>query len=195
LSPLTSDRLALQGDIMEQTATGILNRAIRVARLDPAVYREIARDGGATMEAAIVVAVVAVASGIGALTDSFGVVVLAIVGAFLGWVVFSAMTYFFGKNIFGTPTTQVDVETLMRTQGYARVPGILAFFGFIPVLGWIAALVGGIWSLVTAIVAIRETLLISTGRTIIVGIIAAIASFIILFILGLVFDVNYTTIV
>jgi len=195
LSPLTSDRLALQGDIMEQTATGILNRAIRVARLDPAVYREIARDGGATMEAAIVVAVVAVASGIGALTDSFGVVVLAIVGAFLGWVVFSAMTYFFGKNIFGTPTTQVDVETLMRTQGYARVPGILAFFGFIPVLGWIAALVGGIWSLVTAIVAIRETLLISTGRAIIVGIIAAIASFIILFILGLVFDVNYTTIV
>ena len=180
---------------MEQKASGILNRALRVAKLDLPVFREIAGDANATMEAAIVVAVVAVASGIGALTESFGVVVLAIVGAFLGWVVFSAMTYFFGKNIFGTPTTQVSVESLMRTQGYARAPGILAFFGFIPVLGWIAAIVGGIWALVTAIVAIRETLVISTGRAITVGIVAAIASAIVLFILGLIFGVEYTTII
>ncbi len=180
---------------MEQNAAGILNRALRVAKLDPAVYHEIARDRGATVEAAIVVAVVAVASGIGALTDSFGVVALAIIGAFIGWVVFSAMTYFFGTNIFGSPTAQVDVKTLMRTQGYARGPGVLAFFGFIPVLGWIAAFVGGVWSLVTAIVAIRETLQIGTGRAILVGIIAAIASGIVLFILSLVFGVDYTTIV
>jgi hypothetical protein len=83
----------------------------------------------------------------------------------------------------------------MRTQGYARVPGILAFFGFIPVLGWIVAIVGSIWALVTAIVAIRETLVISTGRAIIVGIIAAIASGIVLFILALIFGVDSTTIV
>ncbi|MGI8963705.1 MAG: YIP1 family protein [Thermomicrobiales bacterium] len=179
---------------MQQSANGILNRAIRVAKLDLPVYREIAQDSRATTEAAIVVAVVAVASGIGALTESFGVVVVAIVGAFLGWIVFSAMTYFFGKNIFGTPTTQVDIESLMRTQGYARVPGILAFFGFIPVLGWIVAIVGSIWALVTAIVAIRETLVISTGRAIIVGIIAAIASGIVLFILALIFGVDSATI-
>ncbi len=176
---------------MDQMVNVILNRAIRVAKLDLPVYREIARDANATKEAAVMVAVVALASGIGALSDSFGRVVLAVVVAFIGWVIFAAMTYFFGKNIFGLPTTQVDVESLLRTQGYAQAPGVLAFFGFIPILGWAVALVGAIWGLVTAIVAIRETLVIGTGRAIIVGIIAAIASGIVGGVLGLLFGVGW----
>ena len=44
-------------------------------------------------------------------------------------------------------------ESLLRTQGYARAPGVLSFFGFIPILGWLVAAVGGIWALVTAIVS------------------------------------------
>ncbi len=176
---------------MDQMVNVILNRAIRVAKLDLPVYREIARDANATKEAAVMVAVVALASGIGALSDSFGRVVLAVIVAFIGWVIFAAMTYFFGKNIFGLPTTQVDVESLLRTQGYAQAPGVLAFFGFIPILGWAVALVGAIWGLVTAIVAIRETLVIGTGRAIIVGIIAAIASGIVGGVLGLLFGVGW----
>lgn len=176
---------------MVPMVNGILNRAIRVAKLDLPVYREIAHAANATKEAAVVVAVVALASGIGALTDSFSRVVVAVLGAFIGWVVFAAMTYFFGKNIFGTPSTQVDVESLLRTQGYAQAPGVLAFFGFIPVLGWIIALIGGIWGIVTAVVAIRETLVISTGRAIVVGIIAAIASAIVVGIIGLIFGIGW----
>jgi len=176
---------------MDQMAGVILNRVIRVAKLDLPVYREIARDANATKEAAVVVAAVALASGIGALSDSFGRVILAVVVAFIGWVIFAAMTYFFGKNIFGTHSTQVNVESLLRTQGYAQAPGVLAFFGFIPVLGWIAALVGGIWALITAIVAIRETLVIGTGRAIIVGIVAAIASGIVSAILSLIFGIGW----
>jgi hypothetical protein len=177
---------------MDQMVNVILNRAMRVAKLDLPVYREIARDRNATTQAAVVVAVVALASGIGALTDSFGRVVIAVLGAFIGWVVFAAMTYFFGKNIFGSPNTQVDVESLLRTQGYAQVPGVLAFFGFIPVLGWIPAVIGWVWSLVTAIVAIRETLVIGTGRAIIVAIVAGIASALIVGILGLIFVGNWS---
>lgn len=171
---------------MEQTANAIIDRAVRVAKLDLPVFRAIARDPNATREAAVVVAVVAIASGIGALFDSLGAVILSIVAAFLGWFIFSAMTYFFGRNIFGTPTTQVNVESLLRTQGYARAPGVLAVFGFIPILGWLVAAVGSIWALVTAIVAIRETLAISTGR----AIVAAIASWIVAVILAIVFNVN-----
>jgi hypothetical protein len=175
---------------MEQTANAILDRAIRVAKLDLPVFRAIARDSNATREAAVVVAVVAIASGIGALFDSLGAVVLSIVAAFLGWFIFSAMTYFFGKNIFGTPTTQVNVESLLRTQGYARAPGALAIFGFVPILGWLVAAVGSIWALVTAIVAIRETLAISTGRAIIVAIVAAISSWIVTLILAIIFNID-----
>jgi hypothetical protein len=177
---------------MEQTANSIMNRALQVARLDLPAYREIARDVAATKEAAIVVAVVALASGIGSLTDSFGEVVLAILGAFVWWAVFSAMTYFFGKNIFGSPSTQVDVQSLMRSQGYAQAPRVLAFFGFIPVLGWIVAAIGMLWGIVTAVVAIRETLVISTMRAVIVAIVAAIASGLIVGILGLIFVGNWS---
>jgi len=176
---------------MDQMVNRILSRALRVAKLDLPVYREIARDRSATTEAAVVVAVVALASGIGALTDSFGRVVVAIIGAFIWWVIFAAMTYFFGKNVFGSPNTQVDLESLLRTQGYARAPGVLAFFGFIPVLGWIAAFIGAVWSIITAVVAIRETLVIGTGRAIIVGIVAAIASGLIVGIIGLIFVGNW----
>jgi hypothetical protein len=165
----------------------IINRAIRVAKLDLPTYRQIGRDPSALPEAAIIVGLVALASGIGALTDSFGRVVISIVGAFVWWGVFSAMTYFFGKNIFGTAHSQINVQSLMRTQGYARVPGLLAFFGFIPIVGWMLAVIAWFWGLVTAIVAIRETLIISTGRAIFVGLIALFASAIIVGILGLIF--------
>lgn len=176
---------------MDQMANGILSRAVRVAKLDLPVYREIARDRNATTQAAVVVAVVALAAGIGALTDSFGRVVIAILGAFIWWVVFAAMTYFFGKNVFGSPNTMVDVQSLLRTQGYAQAPRVLAFFGFIPVLGWIAAVVGSILSIITAVVAIRETLVIGTARAVIVGIVAGIASSLIVGILGLIVVGNW----
>jgi hypothetical protein len=169
----------------------ILDRANWVIRLDHTVYREIANDPAATVEAAVVVAAVALASGLGAATDSFGRAILAILGAFISWAIFSFFTYFFGKNIFGTPTTQANTETLLRTQGYARAPGVLAVFGIIPILGWIVAFVAWIISLITAIYAIRETLGISTGRAIIIGIIAAITSAIALGILGLIFGVGW----
>ncbi len=176
---------------MDQMVNGILKRAIRVVKLEQPVYREIARDANATKEAAVVVAVVALASGIGALSDSVGAVIVAVLAAFIGWVVFAAMTYFFGKNIFGAPNTQVDVESLLRTQGYAQAPGVLAFFGFIPVLGWIAAFIGGVWAIITAVVAIRETLVIGTGRAILVGIVAAIASGLVVGTIGLIFGIGW----
>jgi hypothetical protein len=175
---------------MEQTANAILDRAIRVAKLDLPVFRAIARDPNATREAAVVVAVVAIATGIGALFDSLGAVVLSIVAAFLGWFIFSAMTYFFGKNVFGTPTTQVNVESLLRTQGYALAPRVLSIVGFVPILGWAVAAVGWFWALVTAVVAIRETLAISTGRAVIVGVVALIATWIVGIILAIVFNVD-----
>ncbi len=53
---------------------------------------------------------------------------------------------------------------------------MLALFGIIPLFGWMLVLVGGLWSFVTAIVAIRETLRLSTMRALLIAIIAAIAT-------------------
>lgn len=175
---------------MEQTINLTIERAIRVAKLDLPVFRTIARDPQATRQAALVVAAVAVASGIGSLGDSGGAIIAAIVGAFLGWFIFGAMTWFFGRNVFGTPVTEVNVESLLRTLGYARAPGILAVFGFIPVFGWAVVGASAVWALVTAIVAIRETLALSTSRAIMIAIAAAIVSGVVRILIGIIFDVG-----
>ena len=169
----------------------ILDRVGRVFRRDASVYREIARDPGALREAAIVVAIVAIFSGIGAVSDSPKRVIVALIGAFLSWLVFSAMTYFFGKNIFGTPTTQTSTEALLRTQGYAQAPNLIAILGFIPLIGWIFVFIGWIIGIIAAVQAIRETLSLSTGRAILIAILAAITSGIVLAILGTIFGIGW----
>ena len=169
----------------------IINRAINVCKLDLPTYRQIARDPAATQEAAIVVGTVALASGIGAITDSLGAVMVSIIGALVWWLVFSGITYFFGKNMFGTPSNQITAQSLMRTIGYARAPQLLFFFGFIPLIGWAIAALGWCLAIVTSIVAIRETLVIGTGKAALLALLSLIPSFLIVGILGLVFAGNW----
>ncbi len=180
----------MEGTSVERTINLTVERAVRIARLDLPVYRTIAFDSGATQQAALVVAAVAIASGIGAIGDSLGAVITAIIGAFLGWFIFSMMTWFFGRNVFGTPVTQVNMESLLRTQGYARAPGVLAILGFLPVFGWMFVLASSVWALVTAIVAIRETLMLSTSRAIMIGVAAGVTAAIIRILIGIIFNVD-----
>ena len=175
---------------MNQSMTDvIIERARRVMQLDTPVYGTIARDPNATQQAAIVVGVVAIAGAIGGANEGAGGMFVGLIGAFVGWLVFAGMAWFFGTNIFGTPTTVTNWESLLRTLGYAQAPNILAIVGFIPILGGFIAFIGAIWAIITGVLAIRETLGFSTGRAIITGLIAAIATAIVGAILGLIFGV------
>ncbi len=173
----------------QRSANSIVERAIRVIKLEPRVFDIIARDPNATQQAAIVVGVVALAGAVGGAAQGIAGILVGLILAILGWLIFAGMAWFFGTNIFGTPTTVTNWESLLRTLGYAQAPGVLAIFGFIPVFGWIAALIGSIWSIVTAVVAIRETLDFSTWRAVITPIVAWIATGIVAVILGLLFGV------
>lgn len=169
----------------------IVERAKRVMQLDRVIYRTIARDPNATRQAAIVVGAVAVASAIGGADEGLGGIIVGIIGALLSWLIYTGLAWFFGTNIFGTPTTATNWESLLRTLGYAQAPNVLAVLGFIPLLGWIATVVGSVWALVTAIVAIRETLGFSTGRAILTAIIAGIATALVTGILGIAFGFGF----
>lgn len=145
----------------------------------------------ATRQSAIVVGVVAIAGAIGGAGNGFGGIVAGLLAAFIGWLIFAGLTYFFGTQLFGTPTTSTTFEAVLRTLGYARVPGVLSVVGFIPVIGWIVAFIGSIWALVTAVIAIRQSLNVSTGRAIITAIIAGIASALVIGIVGLIFGIGF----
>lgn len=179
------------GSVAQQTGNVIVDRCIGVVQLDVPTYEAIEHDPAATQQAAIVVAVVALAGAIGGVDEGFGGLIVGIIGAFIGWFIFAGLTYFVGTNLFGTPTTNTTFEAVLRTMGYAQVPNILGIFGFIPVLGWLAALVGSVWAIVTAIIAIRQSLNISTGRAVVTAVVAWLALVIVMTILAIIFGVTF----
>jgi hypothetical protein len=162
----------------------MLDRVIGVLKLDVNTYEEIEADENATTEAAIVVSVVAIVGGLigggisAALGGSFlGSFLTTLLNAYIGWVVWAAVTYFVGTNFFGGQATMGE---MLRVIGYAQAPGILRI---IPVCG---SFVGWIWSIATGFVAVRQGLDLDNGKAILTIVIGWVAVFIVSVIIGIV---------
>ena len=163
------------------------DRMIRAAKLDVSLYNEVERDLNATPQALLVVVIVSLLSGIGALilatlspvySVGTGVVLLigGIISALITWAVWSLVTYWVGTSFFKGTATYGE---LLRCLGFAYTPSALSFFIFIAFLGPLLAFVGAIWTLVAMIIAIRESLDFSTTN----AIITAVIGFVIILIL------------
>lgn len=154
--------------------TGIVNRALRAARLEPSLYEEVEKDAGASLQAAVIVVIVALAVGIGAALggdrdDSFwGFFVGASLSAIAGWLIWSVLTLFIGRY-FGGQSTYGEVS---RALGFSHVPGILAVLGFLPLLGFVVAVVVAVWQLIAAVIAVRQAMDFNVGKsflTVVIG--------------------------
>ena len=175
---------------MDRTATNrsLPNRMVRASQFDGTLYEEVERDVDATSQAAIIVAIVAVMTGIGRLRDD-GIIGLlfGVIAAFVGWVLWAAITYWVGKTIFKTENTRVTLGEMLRTLGFAQSPGVLNILGIIPGLGILVVFVVRVWQLALGIVAIRSAMDFSTGRAIgtaLVGWLIATIVAVLLFALG-----------
>lgn len=163
-----------------------LERIIGVFKLDANTFEEIEHDQNATVQAAIIVAVVAI---LGAFGSSIGAAIgdgsavgsffSFVVWAFISWILWSVVTYFVGTALFNG---QATVEEMLRVIGFAFAPQIL---GIIPCCGWF---VGLIWSLVAVFIAVRQGLDLDNTNaflTIVVGFFVSLIGFAILGLLGL----------
>lgn len=150
---------------METYVTGrsMVDRMKGAAFLDIETYEEVEHDESATTQAAGVVAIVAVCSAIGGIGHGGRGIIGGLIGAFIAWLLWSAITYLIGDKLLEGTATWGE---LLRTLGFAQAPGVILIFGIIPLLGWIAFVIGGIWMLVTGIIAIRQALDFSTGKAI-----------------------------
>lgn len=162
----------------------MIDRMIRAARLDASLYEEVEHRPELNQEAMIVVAIVSLLVGIGGFISSIftgeigsGVIVLIfqVVFSLIGWAIWSAVAYFVGTRIFGGTATLGEV---LRAVGFAYTPNVLGLVQFIPCLGGILWLVGAIWSLIAVVIALRQSLDVSTG--------AAVMTVIILFVIQLI---------
>ncbi len=157
---------------MASTSSSLVDRMVRAARLEPALYDEVDADTGATSQALLVVAISAVANGLGlalgnVLAGRGGAVVGSLIGGIIqdviGWVIFSLVMYLVGSMVFKAPTTY---GRMLRSVGFAYAPGVLLVLRFVPILGGLVALAVGLWRLVATFIALREGLELDNGKTI-----------------------------
>jgi hypothetical protein len=158
------------------------NRIAGVFKLDPRTFEDVEHDRTATGQAALVVTVVAVLSGIGAAVlgtrtgDFLQVFIGTVFWAFAGWIIWSGITLFIGTRIFNG---RADMGEMLRVIGFASAPLGL---GIIPCIGGV---VGVLWTAAAVYVALRQGLDLDGGRamlTALIGFLVYALGYLILFV-------------
>ena len=137
----------------------MVERMIRASRLDVHIFEEVEADTSATRQALLVVAFVALATGIASLgtTGLIGLFV-GVVLAIAGWAFWAWIVYLVGTKIMPSDSTHADWGQLARTLGFAQSPGIFKVLGLVPVVGIFIFSAASIWMLVAMVVAVRQAL-------------------------------------
>lgn len=156
---------------MEFRRRSMVQRMLAAARLDTSVYEEVEADTTATGEAALVVGIVAIAAAIGGARGGAGGVIGGLISAYLGWLLWSAITYGVGTVLGGTATW----GELLRTLGFAQSPGVLFVFVVLPLFGRLVLIGVAAWLLVAGVIAIRQALDFGTGRAMLTAFIGFLA--------------------
>lgn len=144
---------------MAMAMNPLVERMIRAAKLEPALYEEVEADRTTMGQAMTVVVLSSVAAGIGTLGQiGAGGLVVGTLGALAAWFIWAFLTYIIGTRLLPEPQTRADYGELLRTIGFSSAPGVIRIFGFIPMLGSLLFFVAGIWMLVAMVVAVRQAL-------------------------------------
>lgn len=143
-------------------SSSIVARMRRAAMLDGSLYREVEHDTSATGQAAVVVALTAVAAAVGQVWRGGPGLFTALIGTLVGWAVWSGIAYLVGTRLFQGQATWGEVA---RTLGFAQTPALLLAAAIVPGLGTLSAIVVAVWTAVTGWVALREALDLDAGKT------------------------------
>ena len=137
----------------------MIERMIGAAQLQANTFEDVEADTSATGQAALVVVIVALATGIGTLAiGGVGGLFLGVIVSLIAWALWAWITFLLGTTLFRTPETQADWGQLARTLAFAQSPGVFKVFGVIPILGPIVVLVVSLWQLAAMVIAIRQAL-------------------------------------
>ncbi len=142
----------------------MIGRMLGAARLDSETYEEVEKDGGATLQALIVVVIVTIASIVGEMLaggDDSDVVIALVAGIIRGivsWALWALVVWMIGATILKTEQTEADWGQLARGTGFAQTPRILNVFAFTPTIGWVITLGTFIWTFACMLVAVRQSL-------------------------------------
>jgi hypothetical protein len=165
------------------------HRVWRAARLDPSVYTEVKHDrsAAAVLAAGVVVGVAGISSSVGfallqqpthGAAELFASAIGGLVGGLAGWALWSFLSFAIGVGLFhgGATTGQ-----LLRTTGLAQTPGLFGLLAGVPLVGVLFYAGIGVWSLLTALGSLRQTLGLSTGTALATLVLAGVPTLLVQF--------------
>ncbi len=157
----------------------MLGRMLGAARLKSATFEDVENDRSATIQALLVVLLVAIATGVGGvLSGDTGLLEGLVFGAIRGamsWALWALIAMFVGTKILKTQETHGDWGQVARGTGFAQTPGLLNVLIFLPGVGGGITFLIGLWQFAAMVVAVRQSLdYTSTLRAFFVILIAAI---------------------
>jgi hypothetical protein len=170
----------------------LVNRIIRAIKLDKTLYPEVKANEALTNEALMIIIAVIIAGAIGGFLNylifgfGFGRAILTLIvnGLIIGAIAIGLFIFacqFLGQALYkGTAT----LKEMVRSLGYAQAPALLGIFAFIPILGWLIAIVGSILALIATVIAVRETEGFDNTKAIIVCVIAFVIEALVLYGIG-----------
>jgi len=148
---------------------GFGERLVGAMKLDAATYDEIEHDPSAMGQAVVVVVLASIATAIGSVGGQGPGIIGGIIGNLVGWLVSTGVVWLIGVKFMKHTS---DYAELLRTLGFASAPRVIAILGFIPIIGILVMLLAGILGLVAYVIAVRQALDVSTGRAIVVCVLA-----------------------
>jgi hypothetical protein len=156
---------------MEQLSkgrSGFVERVVRAAKLETALYEEVEADTGALGQAMGVVVLASVSAAVGsAVGRGIGELVGFALVALAAWYIWAALIYLIGTRVLPGARTEADLGQLLRTIGFAAAPGCVRVLGVIPGVGVPVFFAAVIWELAAMVIAVRQALdYESTGRAI-----------------------------
>ncbi len=159
-------------------------RLVAALKLDATVYEEVEHDANAMGQAAGVVGIAALAEGLGGISHvGVGGLVAGVVSGFLGWVISVAIVWAIGVKAMNHTS---DFPELLRTLGFASAPKVLLAIGILPIgpLRGLVFLGVAILTLIAFVIAVRQALDVTTGRAVLVCVLAVLASMMLAVVLG-----------
>jgi Yip1 domain len=157
------------------SSSSFVDRVIGAIRLDPATYESVEHDTDATWQAALVVVVAAICSGVGSSGGQTQGLIGGVLISLVFWAIFALFAYLVGAYLLRGPQTSATFGEVLRTLGFSYAPSLIAILGLIPGIGSLFTFIAAIWALIASVIALRQALEVSTGRAVAVVVVAFLA--------------------
>ena len=134
------------------------------ALLETETYEEAALTSSVWSQAALVVVISALATGVGFLGSGLTGFVVGFLAAVLGWCLGALSGFWVATRKFNVPPTQATWGASLRGLGFASTPRLFLVFTFLPAIGFLVGLAVHAWTLITIGFAVKPALDLDEAR-------------------------------